>query len=148
VTIYCTAKTNSLGCLPAISWSGAPSATGTTSFVVSASQVRNNKPGVLFYGFLGPASLPFQGGTMCVATSIKRTPGVNSGGSPAPTQDCSGIYQFDMSCFAAGHCGGNPPAPLKTPGTVVNCQWWGRDPGFVAPFNTTLSDALEFTVGP
>ena len=25
-------------------------------------------------------------------------------------------------------------------------QWWGRDPGFTAPDNTTLSDALSYVV--
>ena len=37
---------------------------------------------------------------------------------------------------------------LSVPGNTYQCQAWGRDPGFPAPNNTTLSDALDVTVGP
>jgi hypothetical protein len=113
---------------------------------VTASNVRNNKNGLLFYGVNGPASAPFQGGVLCVKSQIKRTGSVSSGGHAAPANDCSGVYSIDMNAFA--HSAG-PPAPLPAlllAGTVVDCQWWGRDPGFPAPNNTTLSDGLEYTI--
>jgi len=146
ITIYCTAKTNSLGCTPAIGFSGTSSATASSGFLIGATNVLNNKNGLLFYGSNGRAALPFQGGTLCVKTPLRRTPAVNSGGNPPPN-DCSGAFSIDMNAFAAGGLGGNPAPELSVPGTLIDVQWWGRDPGFVAPNNTTLSDGLEYAVG-
>jgi len=143
---YCTAKTNSLGCQPNIGWAGVPSPSQASGFSVFSMNTMNNKNGLLFYGINGPAALPFQGGTLCVAPPIKRTPGINSFGDPPPN-NCSGVFLIDMNAFAAGLGGGTPLPELSLSGTTVNCQFWGRDPGFVAPNNTSLSRALEYVVG-
>ncbi len=144
---YCTAKSNSLGCLPAIAYSGRASASAAFGFDVRAENVRNNKPGLLLYGTAGAGALPFQGGTLCVQPPLRRTIAVNSAGQPAPLQDCSGVFALDFTAFASGGMGGNPSPVLRQPGVRVHCQWWGRDPGFAAPNNSTLSDALLFTLG-
>ena len=143
----CTAKQNSLGCIPAIGWAGAASASNTDGFRVSAWDVRNQKPGLLLYSLNGQAAIPVQGGTLCMNGPYRRTPGVTSGGS-AQGADCTGLFSIDVNAFAHGAFGGNPSPSLTLPGSVIDCQWWGRDPGFVPPNNTTLSDALEFVVGP
>ena len=150
LTPYCVSKTNSLGCTPAISGAGVPSASATSGFDVECGQVRNNKSGLLFYRANGnQAGTPFQCGTLCVGPSgIERTPARSAGGSPAPANDCSGRYHLDMNAFAAGLAGGNPDPALLLSGTVVHCQWWGRDQGFAAPCNTTLSDGGEYTTQP
>jgi hypothetical protein len=145
--VYCTAKLNSLGCTPTIGFSGVPSATAGSGFIVTATNVINNKNGLLFYGVTGQVAGPFQGGTLCVKPPIKRTGSINSGGNPPPN-DCSGIYALDMNAFAVSPGPPIPLAALQLPGTVVDCQWWGRDPGFAAPNNTTLSNGLEYTVCP
>jgi len=144
--IYCVSKTNSLGCSPSISSSGAPSTSASSGFMIRAQQVRNNKSGLLFYGTTGRSALPFQGGTLCVDAPLKRSVVLGAGGTPAPGNDCSGIYAIDMNAFAQGLLGGSPSALLLTPGTQVNTQFWGRDPGFPAPFDTTLSDGFEYSV--
>ena len=100
----------------------------------------------MFYGITGRATLPFQGGTLCVKAPVKRTAVMGSGGTPPPVDDCSGVFVIDMNAFA--HSAG-PPVPLpalSVAGTMVNCQWWGRDQGFPAPDNTTLTDGLEYAV--
>jgi hypothetical protein len=143
--LYCTAKVNSLGCAPAIASTGTPSATAGSGFVVRGTNVINNKSGLLFYGSTGQTATPFQNGTLCVKSPIKRTPAVGSGGNPPPN-DCSGVYAIDMNTFAVGGLGGAPLPALTVPGTVVDCQWWGRDPGFAAPNNTTLTNGLQYVV--
>lgn len=91
----------------------------------------------------GPLALPFQGGTLCVQPPLKRGPLQNSGGSAPPATDCSGTFDLDVDAYAA------TPFALpgfQVPGTTFHAQWWGRDPGFAAPNNTQLSNAIEFTM--
>ncbi|HUR27147.1 MAG TPA: hypothetical protein VM509_03105 [Planctomycetota bacterium] len=143
---YCTAKVNSLGCLPTINFTGTPSTVATSGFTITSTQVRNQKPGLLIYTASGRSAVPFQGGTLCVAPPVRRSIPLNSNGSPLPVNDCSGVYSIDMNAFSHGVLGGTPAAYLTVTGTVVDTQFWGRDPGFPAPNNSTLSAALEYTL--
>ncbi|HTF90761.1 MAG TPA: hypothetical protein VK843_20240 [Planctomycetota bacterium] len=145
--VYCSPKSNSLGCTPTISSTGNSSASATSGFVVSASNVINNKPGLYLFSNTGPAATPFGGGILCMHAPVRRSVTLNSHGNPTIT-DCSGVYTIDMNAFAAGALGGTPAAYLKLVGTVICCQAWGRDNGFASPNNMTLSDALQYTVCP
>ncbi|HTF90142.1 MAG TPA: hypothetical protein VK843_17135, partial [Planctomycetota bacterium] len=143
--VYCSAKVNSLGCTPVIAFTGG-SSSSTSGFAIRASQVRNKKPGLLIYTNAGRAATPFQGGILCLTAPVRRSTPADSGGTPLPTSDCSGVYTIDMNAFSHSVLGGSPASYLIVPGTVVDCQWWGRDPGFAAPNNSTLSNALEYVV--
>src|SRR5690606_6116928 len=73
-SVYCTSKITSQLCLPQISFSGTPSATAGSGFVISVTGVVQNQLGLLFYGLNGPAAQPLPNGTRCVATPGKRGP--------------------------------------------------------------------------
>jgi hypothetical protein len=144
---YCTAKVNSLGCTPQIGFTGVPSATASSGFVVSTTNVINNKSGLYLYTNAGRATTPFYGGLLCVAPQVRRSVGMISGGNPPPN-DCSGVFAMDFNTFASGGLGGTPQPYLHMPGTLVDMQAWGRDNGFPVGSNATLSNGLEYIVQP
>jgi hypothetical protein len=137
VASYCTAKTNSLGCLPAIGSSGLASMSASTPFTVSASNVVNQRNGLLFYGF-GAASAPFQGGTMCVIAPTHRTP-IQSSNGTSGAADCSGAFAYDFNALIRS---GIDPALVA--GAHVFAQYWYRDP--LSASTTGLSNALAFWI--
>jgi hypothetical protein len=137
--VYCSAKTNSLGCTPAIQGTGVPSATVVQPFRIKAFQVLNNKNGLLFYSFT-PQSVPFQGGALCMKLPVTRCEVLSSGGNPPPN-DCTGFYSYEFNDRIRSGVD-----PLLVAGEEVFAQYWARDPG--DPFTTSLSDALGFFIHP
>ena len=135
--IYGQAKPNSAGCLPAIATSGHPSATLQQPFVIGCAQVVNQKLGILLYGH-EPSSMPFQGGTLYVASPIKRTPMQASGGSQQGN-DCSGGFAIDFNAYIRSGVD-----PALEAGAQVCTQYWYRDPP--APFGTGLSAGAVFVI--
>lgn len=102
------------------------------------------------YSTSGAQSLPFQGGVLCVASPIRRGPVLDSGGSAAPANDCTGSWSIDFNAFHASwlHVDAVWSPPLIAPGTTVWAQWWGRDPGYPSAFASVLTDAVEFVMEP
>ncbi|HVS08921.1 MAG TPA: hypothetical protein VMS76_03530 [Planctomycetota bacterium] len=136
---YCTAKTNSAGCLPAIAAGGTPSASAGSGFTISTTSVLDDKFGLYFYSKSGPDNAPFQGGILCAQPPLMRTMLQNSGG----TAPCGGMFQIDFNAYVAS---GKDPALVA--GQQVWIQTWSRDLGFAPPDNTSLSDAISFTLCP
>ncbi len=135
VCTYCTAKTTSGGCVPAIGWSGTTSLS-SGNFAFHANTLLPNKSGLFFYGAHG-AAVAFQGGTLCVATPLTRTPLTNSGGAAA----CTGSSSLDFGAWIAGGFD-----PRLVAGTRWAAQYWSRDPQ--ASYATNLTDTLVFTLLP
>jgi hypothetical protein len=136
---YCTGKLNSLGCTPAIAFSGAPSASSGSPFLVTASNFVNQKNGLLFYGH-APTAVLFQGGTKCVANPTVRTTVQSSGGATSGAS-CTGAYSLDFNAwFASG------ADPSLAAGNEIFAQYWSRDPASAS--HASLSNALSFLIHP
>ena len=138
-TTYCVGKTNSQGCQASISLSGAPSASSTSPFLIDASDVISQTNGIFFYGHNGPDNLPFQGGTLCVAAPVTRTPVQFSNGNVTP--DCSGTYSLDFNAYTQSGVDPNLVA-----GQLVFGQYWYRDAAAAIP--SALTDAAMFEIQP
>lgn len=141
VARYGAAKPNSLGCYPWITWSGEPSASAGSGFLVRAQAKLNQVPGLMIYGYQGPlvpSVLPF----LLVGPPIVRLPGTSTGGSPTG-KDCSGSMQVDFNAWIAAGSD-----PTLVPGVTVYAQFWSRDADLAPPGNYSFSDAVEITVLP
>lgn len=136
---YCVAKVNSVGCTPAMTSSGIASASSVLPFDVGATNVINNKSGLMYYAYVA-SNLPFQGGTKCVGSPSQRTLVQNSMGNAGP-DDCSGVYSIDVNPLIQG--GGDPGLVV---GATVYSQYWSRDPN--SPSTTGLTNGLSFTIFP
>lgn len=139
ISIYCSAKTNSAGCVPAIAATGNPSASAGSGFMIDTSNVLDNVLGLYFYSKSGPSNLPFHGGTLCAQQPLVRTMLQHSGG----TAPCGGSFSIDFNAYVAS---GKDPALVA--GQGVWAQTWSRDPAFAPPNDTSLSDAVSFTLCP
>ena len=115
-----------------------PSASNNSAFVITAASIINQKSGLLFYGYASAAT-PFLGGTLCVASPIRRTATQSSGGATTGAS-CTGGYSFDFNAFIAS--GADPL--LQTVGQTVRAQWWSRDPQ--DQYTTSLTNALQFAI--
>ncbi|MCE9596067.1 MAG: calcium-binding protein [Planctomycetes bacterium] len=136
--VYCTAKTNSLGCTPSIALLGATSASAGSGAQLKTTQVLGAKNGLYFHSTLTPVALPFHGGWLCVKAPTKRHAPKNSGGTAGT---CNGVSSEDFNAYIAS---GADPALVA--GATVSVQHWSRDPA--APFGDGLSNAVRATIAP
>lgn len=142
VVTYCQGKVNSLGCPPALSSSGAPSASSSQPFTIRADDLVPGEAGFLIYGTGGRANLAFHNGRLCVKAPLTRLlpPRV---ATPDGTDPCAGRIEIDFN--ARIRSGADP---LLVPGTRVNAQLRQRDPGLGDGYGDTLTDGIEFVVCP
>jgi hypothetical protein len=121
---YCTAKTTSIGSVPAIGFIGTASQTAN-DLVVTLAHAVPGKNGLVFWG-PNAAGTPFQGGFLCVSGMTTR--------GPLTVLSATGSASFAVAI--------TPPMV----GTTRRYQWWFRDPA--AAFTTGLSDGLQVSFCP
>ena len=109
--------------------------------MVEAVDVLENESGMLIYSTVGQAATPFQGGTLCISSTLRRTALQSSGSAGLPP--CRGGYGFDFNTLIQS--GSNPSL---SPGNFVYAQYWYRDAGDPAGFGSGLSDAICFGIAP
>jgi hypothetical protein len=142
--VYCTAGTSASGCQALLSASGVPSATAPSGFTLSAATVEGQKDGLFFFGTSGQQANPWGNGTsyQCVVPPVVRAGTLSGSGTPGA---CDGSFAQDLNALWCPSC----PKPAKNPGAgaVVQAQLWYRDPLSTSNQTTSLSDAVEFSVG-
>jgi polyhydroxybutyrate depolymerase len=139
---YCTAGTSASGCTALLTSTGTPSTTQASGFVVATSQLEGSKDGLFFYGFNGAQANSWGNGTsfQCVTPPVLRAVLLSGNGTPG---GCDGSFAQDFNAFWSSAPAGKVPAP----GSKVWMQLWYRDPLNTSNQTTSLSDALEITVG-
>jgi hypothetical protein len=142
---YCTAGTSASGCQALISATGTPSASAPSGFALHASAVEGEVDGLFFWGTSGRQASPWGNGTsfQCVVPPLLRGAMQAGGGTSGA---CDGSFTLDLNALWCSTC----PKSHKNPGagTVVQGQLWYVDPLSTSNQPTSLSDAIEFGVGP
>ncbi len=139
--LYCTGKTNSLGCVPFLSFSGTAATSGSGGFWITGWNLIAGEPGFLLYGF-AKANLGFHGGTLCVKAPFRRLLPPKAA-PPFGPQPCDGLLERNFNTRIQSGAD-----PLLTAGQRVFAQWRARDPGDPAGFGDALTDAVRFTICP
>jgi len=139
---YCTPGTSAGGCQAWISATGVPSATAPSGSWLNAVGVEASSDGVFFYGTQGRQTNPWGNGSssQCVVPPVRRTGSMSGSGVPGT---CEGTFCVDLNSLWSDKPQLDPGA-----GAVVQAQLWYRDPLNTSNQTTSLSDAVEFTVGP
>ena len=138
--VHCVPEPSSIGCVAHIAFSGTPSTSAATAFLLSAQAVNSGSVGMLVYGTSGPTQARFPGGVRCVAAPRRSTARQLTGGAPGGG-DCSGSLALDFNAHLASGVD-----PLLQVGQVVSAQWIFRDPA--AASSVVASDAVLFSIGP
>ena len=139
---YCTAGVSASGCQAALSASGIASATAASGFSLTAAGTEGAKDGLFFFGTNGRQANAWGTGTsfQCVVPPVKRGGLLTATGT---TGACDGIFAQDLNARWTAKPSQNPGS-----GALVQAQLWYRDPLNTSNQTTSLSAAVEFTVGP
>jgi hypothetical protein len=139
---YCTAGTSASGCQASLSGNGTPSASASSGFDLIASAVEGSKDGLFFFGTNGRQANSWGNGTsyQCVVPPVNRADLLSGTGTSG---QCDGSFSLDLNALWTAKPAKNPGA-----GAIVQAQLWYRDPLNTSNQTTSLSNAIEFVVGP
>jgi hypothetical protein len=142
---YCTAGVSASGCQALIEATGVASASASSGFALNISGIEGQKDGLYFYGTNGRQANPWGSGSSYVCVIPPRwrgglLTGVGTSGS------CDGGFSQDLNARWCPTC----PKPQHNPGAgaLVQAQMWYRDPANTSNQTSSMSDAIEFYVGP
>jgi hypothetical protein len=134
---FCSSKTSSLGCVPALTSSGGPvskSGMGLTQLTASPVPGGPGLPGILIYSEnlpIPPQATSF--GSLCL-TGFARAGAFAAapGGTPGT---CSGSYVWNATAIVSS------TATIQA-GDTLYIQGWYRDPGFPPPGNANFTNGV------
>ncbi len=146
---YCTAKINSNGCAPTLSFHGPFSISVTNYYYGNSANLTlsnlSEKPnaashlGQIFWSTSGATGVPFAGGFLCMKGPgiVRIAPPVNYGGVGGGS-GCNGSLTQDINPSLTAH------SNMAPAGALLLMQGWARDtPGFQG---IQLSAALSVTI--
>ncbi len=135
---YCDSQPNSLGCRPAVGFTGSPSASAGSGFTIEVDQLVSSSFGFFFYSTGRPILTPFKGQYLCMEPPVHRMHLQPTAGSLTP--DCTGSLSVDFNAWIASGAD-----PALVPGENVCIQAWSQDR--LAATRGNLSNALSFAIG-
>lgn len=136
---YCAPKASTAGCLALMTTSDPSSdpVSGANDYSVLTQNSEGFRTGILFTTLAGSASIPFQGGTLCMLSPIQRSNPVFSFGS---FLQCDG--QFTLLINDGLGIGTSFHGFEAGAGNTSWVQTWYRSTGLGDGFETALSNAL------
>jgi len=139
---YCTAGVSASGCQATLTAHGVPCATELDGFVIEASNVEGGKDGLFFFSSNGQQAMPWGNSNSfrCVTPPVKRGGLVGGSGTPGL---CDGYSAQDLNTRWQQKPKQNPGG-----GTVIQIQFWYRDPQNTSGQSSSLSDAVQVTLCP
>ena len=111
---------------------------GAGDFTVSMVAAEGQRTGLLFSSVVGPAALPFFGGTLCMLPPFVREPALFTGGTAGSCDGSFGTIVNDGISFPPGGFGFD-----AGPGGSSWIQGWYRDAMLGDGFDVALSDAIQ-----
>jgi hypothetical protein len=142
VWTYCTSSTSAFGCRPTMSWSGVPSVSMGSGFVLTTTKVDGQRSGAIYYSLQQHPNMGLIAGTTsykCIQAPVQAMGTQNSGGTLGL---CDGALSVDWSAWIAAN-----PAALGQP-VFAGMTFWVQERHQCTGYSTNRSNALAFVALP